>query len=81
LNCHTDHAKAASQAKTTTSQGIAFMVKEVQENPAVDKCGFILDSGASDHLINDESLYIDSVELVPPLKSAVAKQGEYIYAS
>lgn len=57
------------------------MVKEVQENPAVDNCGFILDSGASDHLINDESLYIDSVELVPPLKIAVAKQGEYIYAS
>ncbi|KAH8351722.1 hypothetical protein KR084_005477 [Drosophila pseudotakahashii] len=41
----------------------------------------ILDSGASDHLINDESLFIDSVELVPPLKIAVAKQGEYIYAS
>jgi len=57
------------------------MVKEVQENHAVDKCGYILDSGASDHLINDVSLYIDSVELVPPLKIAVAKQGEYIYAS
>ncbi|KAH8413841.1 hypothetical protein KR222_009127 [Zaprionus bogoriensis] len=57
------------------------MVKEVQESSAVDKCGFILDSGASDHLINDESLYTDSVELVPPLKIAVAKQGEYIYAS
>jgi len=34
--------------------------------------GFILDSGASDHLINDEPLYIDSVELAPPLKIAVA---------
>ncbi|KAH8367499.1 hypothetical protein KR084_011569 [Drosophila pseudotakahashii] len=32
-------------------------------------------------MINDESLFIDSVELVPPLKIAVAKQGEYIYAS
>ncbi|KAH8350659.1 hypothetical protein KR084_002979, partial [Drosophila pseudotakahashii] len=57
------------------------MVKEVQENSGVDKCGLILDSGASDHLINDESLFIDSVELVPPLKIAVAKKGEYIYAS
>ncbi|KAH8341604.1 hypothetical protein KR059_011697 [Drosophila kikkawai] len=57
------------------------MVNEVQGNLPVDKCGFILDSGASDHLINDESLFIDSVNLVPPLKIAVAKQGEYIYAS
>nr|AAL90400.1 RH25742p [Drosophila melanogaster] len=47
----------------------------------MDNCGFVLDSGASDHLINDESLYTDSVEVVPPLKIAVAKQGKFIYAT
>jgi len=74
--------KENRQAQVATSQhGLAFMLKTYQINSNTDKFGFILDSGATDHLINDESLFVDSVELEYPLKIAVAKQGTYIYAT
>lgn len=42
---------------------------------------FILDSGATDQLIYDEMLFIDHIDLKSPIKIAVAKQGEFIYAT
>lgn len=41
----------------------------------------MLDSGASDHNINDENLFFDYVNLESPIKIAVAKCGEYIHAT
>lgn len=66
-----------NQAQSATSAGFAFMVRDVKDT----SCGFVLDSGASDHLINDESLYADCMELTPPVKIAVAKQGQFIFAT
>ena len=39
---------------------------------------FLLDSGAKDHIINDESLLADFVELRPSIKLSVAKKGNFI---
>lgn len=67
---------------TTTQHGFAFMLNAGNTKYSMtDKVGFILDSGATDHLINDESLFADSEQLEHPLKIAVAKQGEFIYAT
>jgi len=79
-NSINDKNKENRQAQLATSQhGFSFMLKSVKPNTSVmDKLGFILDFEASDHLINDESLYADSMELEHPLKIAVAKQGEFI---
>ena len=46
-----------------------------------DKEIFILDSGASDHLINKEELYSNFIELQPPIKISVAKNGTFINAT
>lgn len=42
---------------------------------------FILDSGATDQLIYDEMQFIEHIDLKSPIKIAVAKQGEFIYAT
>jgi len=39
-----------------------------------------LDSGATDHLVNDEKLFMDYIDLESP-KIAVAKHGEFIFAT
>lgn len=41
---------------------------------------FIIDSGSSAHIIMDDSHYIDSVRLEPPIPIQIAKKGDYIYA-
>ena len=42
---------------------------------------FILDSGASDHLINREDLTESFIELQPPMKISVAKNGAFVTAT
>lgn len=42
---------------------------------------FLLDSGASDHLINDDNLYSDFIELRQPVKISVAKSDTFIIAT
>ena len=42
---------------------------------------FLLDSGASEHLINSDALYSSSTILNPPLKISVANNGTFITAT
>jgi len=67
----------------TTKPGFAFMLKSVNQynNNLNLNLNFILDSGATDHLINNESLFVDYADLETPIKIAVAKRGEYIFAT
>ncbi|KPI92981.1 Copia protein [Papilio xuthus] len=63
--------------------GFAFMTGEYnnQEQDTVNKITFLLDSGASDHIINREDLFISQIGLPTPIKISVAKHGEYISAT
>ena len=42
---------------------------------------FIIDSGASDHMINNENMFENYQILRPPIKIGLAKQNEYILAT
>ena len=69
---------STSNAANTSS--FAFMTGNYQfENG--DKEIFILDSGASDHLINNEESFSNFIELQPPIKISVAKNGTFINAT
>lgn len=50
---------------------------DVPEN----KVSFILDSGASDHIINREDLFNTFSDISTPLKISVAKSGQFISAT
>ena len=72
-----------SQPTTSYSNtsGFAFMTGNNQYDKSSNKIIFLLDSGASDHLINNEELYSSSNELNPPVKISVAKSGTFITAT
>lgn len=75
-----ENHKQAQMAAVQSDRGFAFMLRR---DPIYSKEGniyFLLDSGASDHIIKDETLYADCINLDPPVKIAVAKMGQYIYA-
>jgi len=67
----------------TTKPGFAFMLKSVHQNNnnLNVNLNLILESGATNHLINDESLFADYADLETPIKIVVAKHGEYIFAT
>ena len=62
------------------ASGFAFMAGDYQLE-AGEKVIFLLDSGASDHLINQEDLFSSFTTLQPPLNISVAKNGAYITAT
>lgn len=58
-----------SQPATSYSNtsGFAFMAGDYQHDNSSNKINFLLDSGASDHLINNDALYSSSTILDPPI--------------
>lgn len=64
---------------TTDDNKFAFMTGDyaIVDNQLT----FLLDSGASDHLINDDSLFTSYVDLQPPVKILVAKNNTYVIAT
>lgn len=64
------------------NQGFAFMLGAKQYQKEVNnKVTFILDSGASDHIINRSDLSMDFSTLSKPVQISVAKNGQYITAT
>lgn len=66
------------------SPGYIYMVAKENsrsETLARDKIAFILDSGATDHLINRADLAKDFTSLEQPLKFTVARKAAYIAAT
>lgn len=61
--------------------GFAFMTGDYQEEEQGNNIRFLLDSGAADHIINREDLFIDHTDLSTPLKISIAKTGEFISAT
>ena len=46
-----------------------------------EKIEFIIDSGASHHIINDDSVFEDFINLETPIQIQTAKRGVYILAT
>ena len=59
----------------------AFMAGNYQHDNNSNKMIFLLDSGASDHLINNAALYASSTILNPLINISVAKNGTFIAAT
>lgn len=68
---------ASTNANTNSSKGHAFMVGE-GSTQAQDGVEFVVDSGATDHMINNMHLLHVSHKLQTPLKVKVAKEGSTI---
>lgn len=61
--------------------GFAFMAGDFQEGKQDNIIQFLLDSGASDHIINREDLFVSYTDLHIPLKISIAKNNEFISAT
>ncbi|CAD7078781.1 unnamed protein product [Hermetia illucens] len=71
-----------SSAKNAYASGFAFMIGDNYESDHVkNEIEFVIDSGASDHIINREDLAKDFEHLQHPLKLSVAKTGSFITAT
>lgn len=70
-------------ATNEQTDGFIFMVGE--ENYDVDtqdnKISFILDSGATEHIINNSKMFSVSEGLPAPMKISIAKRGTFIQAT
>jgi len=70
----------AQGLKETERSGIVFMLKR-HNNISDGHISFLFDSGASDHLTNNENLLSNVCHLESPIKIAVAKSDEFIFAT
>ncbi|CAD7078412.1 unnamed protein product [Hermetia illucens] len=74
--------ESESSAKNAYASGFAFMIGDNYESDHVkNEIEFVIDSGASDHIINREDLAKDFEHLQHPLKLSVAKTGSFITAT
>ncbi|CAG4919528.1 unnamed protein product [Colias eurytheme] len=70
------------QAEPMIEDSFALMAGKCQlPNEGSENISFLLDSGASDHLINREDLAESFAELKTPIKIYTAKNGAYITAT
>lgn len=70
-----------SSTSSAAASGFAFMTGEYNLDATESKITFLLDSGASDHIINREDLFSNFIDLPIPVKISVAKHGEFISAT
>lgn len=76
--------KNLQMIQTADSQNFAFMMKSTplqNKSGSPDDIIFILDSGATDHIINQSTVFTTYEELENPIKITVAKEGESIFAT
>lgn len=62
-------------------QGFAFMAGDFQLTTSANEIVFLVDSGATDHLINRDDIFESYIDLKPPIKIAVAKNGVFVTAT
>lgn len=79
-----DEERSIQTAIKETSKHIAFMCSTDDENQSkcdANEIKFLLDSGATDHLVNSLDFFTFIEDLKPPSKITIAKRGEYIMAT
>lgn len=79
---NSDKEKQAQIATTIQSQGgFAFMMRTGDRSIESSEVEFIIDSGASDHIIKDMSLFSEYEDLTTFVPIEIAKRGEHIEAT
>ncbi|KAJ3661044.1 hypothetical protein Zmor_005465 [Zophobas morio] len=76
--------KQPPQSKLANTDHFAFMMTSCDENlqnDTPDSVVFILDLGATDHMVNRDEVFTSWSVLSPPLQVAVAKTGEFMTAT
>lgn len=68
-------------ASTSENSSFAFMIGDYQYEKVENTITFVLDSGASDHLVNRDDLFASFTELKNPLKISIAKNEAFITAT
>lgn len=68
-------------SRANESTGFAFMIDVNQLKQPDEGISFLLDSGASDHIVNRHDLFSSHSILKPPMKISIAKRNEFITAS
>ena len=76
-----DSSKQAQMVTADQPTGFAFMMRRCMSSSSSTGASFILDSGASDHIVNSKDMFTSYIDLQPPVQIAVAKKDEYIYAT
>ena len=64
-----------------STSGFAFMAGDDCQQPEKGKITFLLDSGASDHIVKRDDLFSSFIELKPPMKISITKNGAFINAT
>lgn len=74
--------KPKSKANIAEQSGVCFVGASRGIDPAVEskRLQWFIDSGCSDHLVNEKSLFDDLKPLDTPIEIAIAKNGESIVA-
>lgn len=64
-----------------SEKGFAFMMSQKIPDSRDVNVPFLLDSGASDHIINDDHIFSEYIGLKSTVQIAVAQCGEHIYVT
>lgn len=82
-NNQEDRPRTIQTVQTTSNSesGFAFMAGNLDTKPTKNEIIFLLDSGASDHLVNTLDVFNEVVDLMPPLKISIAKNDVFITAT
>lgn len=70
-----------TQPSNNENSGFAFMVGDYQYENMDNTITFVLDSGASDHLVNRDDVFTSFTDLNNPLKISIAKNETFISAT
>ena len=65
---------------TASTSGFGFMVGG-DCHTKTENITFLLDSGASGHIVKRDDLFSSFIELQPPMKISIAKNGSFINAT
>jgi len=63
------------------SDGFVFITALISENKESLSACIFLDSGASEHLVNDVNLFLNVTKLEKPVSIKVAKSGSILYST
>lgn len=74
-----DENREACASAAVTDESFAFMM--CNENNAYSEGRFVLDSGATEHIVNDLNLFTECKKLMDPIRITVAKKVTVIEAT